>query len=71
MAAKLIAACAVVGLGLIAAGCGTDQGPNDPVVSGESINEDRMNRLPEEERRRMAESQAAGAIPGAAPEGTR
>lgn len=51
---------AVVGL----AGCNTDPGPNDPVVSGSEINESRNSRMTEEERERIAKMRSDAAVPG-------
>jgi hypothetical protein len=57
----LLLGCAtVVGL----AGCNTDPGPNDPVVSGSEINESRNSRMSEEERERMAGLSRDAAVPG-------
>ena len=44
--------------------CSEGDGPNDPVVSGQDINNERMQNLSEEEKQRMAEADAQVNGPG-------
>ncbi len=64
MVRRLVALAFAIATLAIAAGCSTDPGPNDPVVSGSEINEERNSRMTPEERERIAKMRSDAAVPG-------